>query len=371
MNFFSIVLRGLLRRPVRTCLTLVGISIGIAAVVALVGMAQGFESSWEVGLKARGTDVVVSNISTALTPKPFPASIRERIAKLPQVASTSGLLVEIMSIESSQMMMISSREWDGFGWKHLKVIEGRLPKDGQERVVVLGQIAAEVLKKKVGDPIQLETEELNVVGIVDGGAVVENGCVILSLGVFQELTGNEGKLNVIDVRAQPGTTPEALKALCGEIDKVVPEARAMMVSEHLSQSQGYRMIRAMSWGTSLLAVLVGVLGVMNTMLMTVFERKQELSILLALGWKRRRIVRLVLSESALLGLFGGIGGILIGTVGVKILQASPAIRGLFAPEVSAELLMTSVVLAIAVGLLSGLYPAWRSSRANPGQVLHG
>jgi putative ABC transport system permease protein len=62
-----------------------------------------------------------------------------------------------------------------FSWKNLKVVTGRLPNGATERAVVLGKTAAEVLEKKVGDTLQLETEELAVVGIVDGGAVVENG----------------------------------------------------------------------------------------------------------------------------------------------------------------------------------------------------
>ena len=61
MTFFTVVIRGLWRRPLRTGLTLAGISIGIAAVVALVGMSRGFEKGWQVGLKARGTDIVVTN----------------------------------------------------------------------------------------------------------------------------------------------------------------------------------------------------------------------------------------------------------------------------------------------------------------------
>ena len=85
MTFFAVVVRGLMRRPVRTGLTLVGISIGIGAVVALVGISRGFEKSWEVGLSARGTDVVVSNMSTSLTPKPFSVSVRDHIAQLPHV----------------------------------------------------------------------------------------------------------------------------------------------------------------------------------------------------------------------------------------------------------------------------------------------
>jgi putative ABC transport system permease protein len=131
------------------------------------------------------------------------------------------------------------------------------------------------------------------------------------------------------------------------------------------------MINAMSWGTSLLAILVGVLGVMNTMLMTVFERKQEISVLLAIGWKRSRIVRMILWESAMLGLLGGIVGVIVGVVGVKLLQKTPAIRGLLEPDLSMNLLVLSVIIAVVVGILSGLYPAWRSSRLTPSLALHG
>jgi putative ABC transport system permease protein len=111
--------------------------------------------------------------------------------------------------------------------------------------------------------------------------------------------------------------------------------------------------------------------VMNTMLMTVFERTHEISVLLALGWKRSRIMKMILFESALLGLVGGAIGVLLGAVGVKILGATPAIRGLLEPDLSLELLGISTVIAVAVGILSGLYPAWRSSRLSPSHALQG
>jgi putative ABC transport system permease protein len=371
MTFLTVVYRGLARRPVRTGLTLVGISIGIAAVVALVGMSRGFEASWESGMKSRGTDIVVNNMGSALMPKQFPAEARERIVDLPHIAASSTILVDLMSIENSEMMFVSAREWGAFTWKNLKILSGRLPNDGAERAVVLGQTAAEVLKKKVGDTLQLEAEELTVVGIVDGGAVVENGSVILSLPLFQEITGAQGKINIIDIRVTADTNEAEMQKLCEEINARVPEAKAVAAGEHIRKSQGYKMINAMSWGTSLLAVLVGVLGVMNTMLMTVFERKQEISVLLAIGWKRSRIVRMILWESAMLGLFGGIVGVVLGVVGVKLLQATPAIRGLLEPDLSVNLLVLSVVIAVIVGILSGLYPAWRSSRLTPSLALHG
>ena len=371
MTFFTVVARGLMRRRIRTGLTLVGISIGIGAVVALVGISRGFEKSWEVGLRARGTDVVVSNMSTSLTPKPFSISIRDQIAQLPRVSATCALLVELMSIEDSEMMILSAREWEGFSWKSLKLVSGRMPRDAAEPAVVLGQTAAEVLHKKVGDPLQIEATELTVVGIVNGGALVEDGSVILSLSLFQEITGNSGKINVIDLRVAPAATEEEIKELCAQIHSAVPEVRAVPISEHLSSSQGYRMIRAMSWGTSLLAVLVGVLGVTNTMLMTVFERTHEICILLAIGWTRSRIVRMILYESALLGLLGGLAGVLIGGVAVKILEKSPALRGLLQPDLGLGLLIVSVAIAVVVGVVSGLYPAWRSSRLTPASVLRG
>ena len=268
-------------------------------------------------------------------------------------------------------MIVSAREWGGFSWQSLKIISGRFPKDAIEPAVVLGQNAAEVLKKKLGDPIQIEARELTVVGIVDGGALVENGSVILSLPLYQEISGNEGKINIIDIRATSGMGEEDIKKLCGEINALIPEARALPAGDNVGNSQAYKFISAMSWGTSLLAVIVGVLGVMNTMLMTVFERKQEICILLAIGWRRARIIRMVLLESALLGLLGGIGGVLIGTLGLKIIERMPAIHGLLEPDLSLRLMVISVAIAVIVGVISGLYPAWRSSRLTPSLAMNG
>ena len=371
MTFFTVVTRGLIRRPVRTGLTILGISIGIAAVVALVGISRGFSKSWETGMKARGTDVVVSNMGSSLIPKPFDISVRDRIAHLPHVEATCGILVDLMGVENAQMIMVSAREWGGFSWNNLKLISGRMPRDAAEPAVVLGRTAADMLKKKVGDKVQIETEELSVVGIVDGNAWVENGSIILALPIFQQIAGNQGKINVIDIHVTPSTSAKEVARLCEEINRLVPEGRAVAAGDNITKSEAYRIVQAMSWGTSLLAVLVGVFGVMNTMLMAVFERTQEICVLLALGWRRGRIIRMVLWESALLGLLGGVAGVLIGAFGLAVLGTTPAIRGLLEPDLSISLLAVSVAIAVAVGVVSGLYPAWRSSRLIPSRGLQG
>ena len=369
MTFFTVILRGLLRRPLRTGFTLAGISIGIAALVGLVGMARGFEKSWQVGLKARGTDIVVSNRSGSLTPKPFNASVRDKIKTLPRIAATCDILVEVTSVEDSDLMILSAREWGGFCWSNLELVSGRMPNSATEEAVVLGQTAAEILHKKVGDPIQIETKQLTVVGIVRGGALVEDGSVIMSLPLLQEILGAPSQINAIDVRATPSTSQEQLRQLTQEIQQLVPEVRAVTVSEHLEHNEGFRLVSAMSWGTSLLALVVGILGVMNTMLMTVFERTHEICVLLAVGWRRRRIIRMILCESALLGFFGGLIGVGLGVVVVRLLAQAPAIRGLLRPDLSFPMLALSVAIAVAVGVLSGLYPAWRSSRLTPSLAL--
>ena len=371
MTFFDVITRGLTRRPVRTGLTLLGISVGIAAVVALIGLSRGLVSSWTAGLKKRGTDIVVNNMRGSLTPKPFPASTRDRIAHLPGVAATCMILVDLMSIENAELMIVSGREWDCFGWENLKLVSGRMPHDQNERAVVLGTTAAEILKKKVGDTVQIETEELSVVGIVNGGAFVENGSIILSLPVLQQITGDHDQISAIDVRVTPGTDQARIQRLRAEMDQAIPEARADPAGENIASSEGYRVINAMSWGTSLLAVLVGVLGVTNTMLMSVFERKQEIAILLALGWRRSRVVRMILWESAMLGFLGGIIGVFLGVIGVRLLKRAPALRGMLEPDLRMDLMLTAIAIAVFVGVLSGVYPAWRSSRVAPSLALYG
>ncbi len=371
MTFVTVVVRGLLRRPVRTGLTLVGISIGIAAVVALVGMASGYEKGIGKQLDVIGIDLVVSNMSGGILPKVYDASLQGKISKLPHVATTSSVLMQMLSIEDAPMMMVSGREWGGFTWDKLKLVEGRMPHDAAEQAVVLGRLAADVLKKKIGDKVQIEAEELPVVGIVDGGALVENGAIILSLPVLQAVTANEGKVNFIDVRVTPKSTKEDVAQLCQQVKEIFPAGRAMVANEVVGTSQGFRIARAMSWSTSILAIVVGVLGVMNTMMMTVFERTQEISVLLAIGWKRSRIMRMILWESALLGLLGGITGTLFGVAGVQVLVSTPAMRGLLEPDLNPRLLGTAIAIAVVVGVVSGLYPAWRSSRLTPSQALHG
>src|SRR6478672_11101150 len=114
LSLVDVITRGLKRRQIRTGVTLLGISVGIAAVVALVGLSRGLVASWTAGMKSRGTEIVVHNMRGSLTPKPFPAATRDRIAHLPGVAATCMILVDLMSVENAELMIVSGREWGCF-----------------------------------------------------------------------------------------------------------------------------------------------------------------------------------------------------------------------------------------------------------------
>ncbi len=365
MTFLTIVRRGLTRRPIRTGLTLGGIAIGIAAVVALVGLSGGYESSIRKQLDVIGIDMIVANMGGSMVPKMFDARIEEEIAKIPKVKETTTVLMQMVGVENMDMVMISGREWGSFTWEKLKLVKGRMPHDGNEPAVVLGMTLAELMDKKVGDTVQIDNTELNVVGIVDGQAGAENGAIILSLSVMQKATLNEGKVNIIDVRFAPGTTDADIQNIIASVKRAFPQGKGLPARDAVEGSQGFKMARAMSWSTSTLAIVVGVFGVMNTMLMTVFERTHEIGILLAVGWKKRRVMNMVLAESALLGLLGGIVGVAFGLLGVKLLQQVPSIKGLLEPDLSPKLMVVAVAISVVVGLISGLYPAWRASRMSP------
>ena len=120
-----------------------------------------------------------------------------------------------------------------------------------------------------------------------------------------------------------------------------------------------------------MAIIVGVLGVMNTMLMSVFERKHEIGVLLALGWQRSRIMALILCESAVMGLLGGVVGVLLGAATLAFLETTPYVRGFLEPDLGWALALQALFIAMLVGVLSGLYPAWRSSRLSPSLALQG
>ena len=129
------------------------------------------------------------------------------------------------------------------------------------------------------------------------------------------------------------------------------------------------MAQAMAWMTALIALIIGAVGVLNTMIMSVFERTREIGILRAIGWRKSRVVRLILYESLLLSVVGAVVGIGSAVLLTHALTWWPLVNGIIRGDVAPIVMIQGFFIALAVGLLGGAYPAYRGAYLLPTEAL--
>jgi putative ABC transport system permease protein len=370
MSFFQLILKNLLRRRSRSLLTLLGISIGIAAVVSLSGIASGFERSWANVYRARGTDLVVTkSIARSTMPGSFPGTLKAELQKMPHVREVGAILGDVFSVEDSPTVLVIGWEPKTSLWNHATLESGRWPDDSSKETVALGTLNAEMLGKNLGDKIQIENREFTVCGIFRSSALAESGAIVMPLPAMQSLTEKEGMVNFFDIWLEPRTSPEQTEALRSSIKAKFKDLTAFNPGSVSENNLAMQVVKAMTWAISSIALVVGAIGVMNTILMSVFERLHEIGILLAIGWRRGRIMQMILAESLLLGLVGGIAGCALGVAAARLLQRSPWVHGKLEAALDFRLLAIGLLIALALGGLGGLYPAWIGSRMSPARAL--
>lgn len=370
MTLFTVAWKNLLRRRARSLLTAIGIMLAVAGVVTLTAIAWGFEYSWQRAYDARGSDAaIIRSTSENSLPAPFDLAIAAEVRKLSGVQNAAGMLSELLSVADAPPMFVFGWEHGSFLWDHLQLTAGRWP-TADERAVVLGALAAEITGKKAGDTVQIDLDDYAVVGVFESAAVVESGAVLMTLSQMQRLTGQAGRANFLSLRLTPGAGEPERSQLRGEIQKRFPGFVVVTSSDLVQQNPVVKIAKAMSWATALIAGLIGAAAVFNTALMSVFERTREIALLLAVGWRRARILQLILIESVLLALVGGVAGLGLGAAQVELLQFSDAIRGKIEGEITAGLLVVTLLMSVSLGLLGGLFPALRASRLKPGEALH-
>src|SRR5205085_2422073 len=170
MHFLDFVLRNILRRKVRSALTGVGVAVAIAAVVALTGISSGFEQTATDIYKRRGVDMIVVRAGVAeRMNSTLNEQFAERIAKIPHVKAVDASLTHMVSLGDGGLVGVPVHGWpaDALGFNGLKVIEGEKFASGKHHVAMLGKSLAENLKKKPGEPVDIEGQSFQVVGIFD------------------------------------------------------------------------------------------------------------------------------------------------------------------------------------------------------------
>ncbi len=370
LSFLGFVRKNLSRRRLRTFLTLCGIGMAVGAFVGLVGFSSAFEQAWLRLYTSSGTNIAIIQrtfLSTSLD-----ESATGKVEALPTVAQATPLIYNVMDLTPEVNALVYGWRADSYEFESLHLLSGRFLHDGHPEVMI-GELLANSLNKKTGDTLTIQGSPFKVVAVYHGGSALEAGAVIMPLDQLQQLSSLQGKVSTIHVRLRPvpaGEAPdEYLKRAQAQIEAALPGLRAVPAAERAGNNQFVRLANASAWGTSSIALLIGILGIANTMAMSVFERTREIGILRALGWKRGQIMILIQLEATVLGLGGGFLGVIVGWGTLHLLAALPQSAGIVSAYFPVPLIAKALGISILAGLIAGAIPAWRGARLSPVEAL--
>jgi putative ABC transport system permease protein len=388
VRFSSLIVKNLTRRPARSALTVVALSTAITAVVALLGIAHGFTRSFAEVYSAHGVDIVVSRQGSAdrLSSSVDVKYISE-IAHLSQVQRAAGVLLESLSFEDEGIYGIPTMGIQRGSWllNNYQFVGGN-PGDPftvqppttqrsdtnasrasieQPMVILLGVHLAERIGKSRGDTVNLFDEPYTISGVFRSSSVWENGSIILPLDVLQALTDRKGQVTYINVVLQPVDSTDSSEQAISAIQGLDRRLLAMTTSQYVETDTRMQVARAMAWMTSVIAVLIGSISVLNTMLTSVLERTKEIGILRAIGWSKKRIAAMIIGESCGLSLVASLLGIAAAFILTGALSRSPATGGLISADINFPIILQGLVLALTIGLFGALMPAIRATRLSP------
>jgi ABC-type antimicrobial peptide transport system permease subunit len=345
---------------------MIGIAIGVAAVIALGAMAEGIAEGYAAFGGGSGADLLVTQAdSFDLSLSTVDERIGQRIAQLGEVRSVSGVIFNIVQMEGIPYFIVGGYAPDEVSIQHYKIVKGQ-PLSGDKQAI-LGSLAAKNLKKSVGDTIKMYDVTFRIVGVYETGQSFEEGGAVITLADAQAIFKKPRQVAFFEVKVRDKTQIDAVKARIEQLfKKEISVSKAADVGEEQVMVQS---MRGMAWGIGLIAVLIGGLGMMNTMVMAVFEQTREIGVLRAVGWRRGHVLRLIASQSVVLSLLGGLLGVGMGLGLVWLVNHTPAISSFAPGVVQAPLLVQGMSVALVLGIVGGIYPAWRAASLSPVEAL--
>jgi putative ABC transport system permease protein len=401
-DYLILAFRNVRKRGIRSWLTMLGIFIGIAAVVSLISLGQGLETAITGQFGSLDVDTLtIQGADTGFAP-PGSASVRKmNEVDFEIIESTNGVRVTI-----PRLLRISNVEYnDKLGFSGVANIPpereqaeevyrslaleaelGRLLDENDRGVVVLGHdyIESDVYGKpiRIGTQLTIEGEEFEVIGILeDGSSFTINGAILMP---------DEDMRRIFDIPDDEIDFIVARLESTDIVDETAEEIRRQLRREYNlkeneedfevqtpSQSLGtvntiIAVINIVVTGIALIALLVGGIGIANTMFTSVLERTKEIGVMKAIGAENSDVLTIFIIEAAMLGLIGGIVGAIIGlglALGVSAGANSALGNNLFEVSPNIALLIGAITFSLLIGILSGIVPAIQASKLNPVQAL--
>lgn len=356
----------MLRRKARTLATAVGIAIGVGTIVALLSVGDGLKKTAGqlVHLGAADAGIFQNGVSDPTT-SILPVSLVGRLEKLSYIKTATPIILVIEAVKQDPAAVVFGADPKGFFAQRLVTLQGR--DSLAPGLVMVGDKLAKMVHVKPGSTMKLKKRKFRVAGIYHTGIYFEDTGAIINLHTAQVMEHKPNSATTIPVQFAEGAHHDEalskLKHLLPNIQIIgTPEQAARVGANGQLVHNAVEIIAA-------LALIVGGLGVTNTMAMAVLERKRELALLSAVGWTRARIAGLVVAEGIATSLVGAGIGLLIGVVGARALGDALSITSVVNPEVSVTTIWQALVIGFCIGVIGSLYPAWRGTTVSGAELL--
>jgi putative ABC transport system permease protein len=363
-------------RPLRTFLTALGIAVAVGSMVIFLSLGEGLRQAFAKQLGSIGPDLQVSfgafDATASLTS--VPELSLEYKTQLEQNAATYDIkkVTPILFHLRSGLSATSSFIFQGLPpgenvgdiYYDFEIIAGRAlsASDTTSSVAVIGEQVAKRNHLELGDELRLNrSSSFEVVGIAkSGGGLIDNG-ILVPLESLQAAIGITDRVTFFALKLDdPSTTEEVKEQLLAAYPDLGFQTRGDVMSV---AEKGIEISDVVRLGISAIALIVGAIAVANTMMMSVFERTREFGVVRAIGAKPGFLFRLVLLEAILLSIVGAIAGVILGRLGMIVVNnITTNLIGLDVAVLTTRLVLFAVTVALGMGLLSGLIPAFRASR---------
>lgn len=369
MSFIGLIVHNLATRRVRTILTALAVAIAVMTIVTLSVVTASLQSSAVDVLATGNADFTVAqkDVSDVLTSVVTDRQVQS-IAATPGIRSAVGVLISTGPLDADHPLFlqigIAPQDLTPFG---VHILAGRAYSATSPNEIMLGyQIAAD-LGKHVGDHLELANVNYTIVGIYSSGQTFADSASMVPLIALQAANNTPASVTLVAVIVDRGAS---ISRVADEVGAKFPNLATVRTAAQYGQvDRNVVFLNAAQVGARIIAIVIGVIIVSNTMLLSFIERAREFGILRAIGWSRRRLISLVLGEAIGISLLGAAIGVVLSFALTLALERYTALRGILQPQFTAGQFWTAFGSALAIGIFAALYPSFRAAVLKPGSSL--